>query len=86
MKNKVVYVIHELDLESRETDVIGVCSSLDSVNKLIDEYYGDSLKQISYTDIRDSTLEWSKVFEVESFDRSVYKVQITVQWFMIDEL
>lgn len=86
MKNKVVYVIHELDLESRETDVIGVGSSLDSVNKLIDEYYGDSLKQISYTDIRDSTLEWSKVFEVESFDRSIYKVQITVQWFIIDKL
>lgn len=85
MRN-IVYVIHELDLEDKETDVIGVASSLEKVDELVSEYYGDDFVEISFQDIRDSTLEWSKVLEIKSYDDSLYYVKITVQWFEVDSL
>lgn len=82
----MVYVIHEVDLETNNTDVIGVASSLENVDKLVDEYYGGDYTVTLFTDIRDSTLEWNKVLEVKSYDGSNYSVSITVQWFEMDVL
>lgn len=85
-KKDIVYVIHEVDLETNNTDVIGVASSLENVDKLVDEYYGEDHTVNLFTDIRDSTLEWNKVLTVKSYDGSDYSVSVTVQWFEVDVL
>lgn len=76
-------VIHEQDLQDKEQDVIGVCSSIENAEKLIKEYYGEFI-EISKQDIRDSTLEYSKILEIKGIDEETYRVKITLQWFSLN--
>ena len=80
-----ILVIHELD---KENSVIGVSDSIENAEKIISEYYGkDNYKEVSYTDIRDSNLEYSKVLEIKSDNTfNSYKVQITLEWFSLNEV
>jgi hypothetical protein len=83
MKN--VIVIHEKDLSDGEEIVIGVCSSIEGADRLIKEYYGD-FTEISFTDIRDSDLEYSKVIQAYSYDDTINRFEILLQLFTIDSL
>ena len=76
-------VIHEQDLQDKEQDVIGVCSSIENAEKLIKEYYGEFI-EISKQDIRDSTLEYSQILEIKGIDEETYIVKITLQWFSLN--
>lgn len=82
---KLVYVIHEKDLDDNETSVIGVVSSVEKADKLIQEYYGE-FKEISFRDIRDSSLEYSKVIEVDFNGIDIGRYELTVEYFNIDRL
>jgi hypothetical protein len=81
MKN--VIVIHELDLEDNETSVIGVASSKESAENIISSYYGKH-RVVSKRDIRDSMLEYSKVLEVEGLNGETLRVEVTLEWFVVD--
>jgi len=82
-----VIVIHERDLEDREDTVIGVSDSVDNAEILIEKYYGiGQFEEISFRDIRDSSLEYSKVIEVKDNDRFTYRLELTLQWFNINDL
>lgn len=76
-------VIHEQDLQDKEQDVIGVCSSVENAELLINEYYGEFV-EISKQDIRDSALEYSKILEVKGINEEPYRVKITLQWFSLN--
>ncbi len=80
-----VLVIHEIDYTNQKQSVIGVADSTENAEKIIKEYYGD-FKEISYTDIRDSNLQYSKVLEVMDHLNEPYRVQITLEWFEVNVL
>lgn len=77
-------VIHEKDLDDKEQSVIGVADSIENAEKLISEYYGD-YKEINYIDIRDSSLEYSKVLEVLSSFGVPYRVEVCLEWFQLNK-
>ena len=80
---KMLLVIHEKDLDDKEQIVIGVADSVENAEKIINEYYGEH-KEISYKDIRDSNLEYSKVLEVKGAFEEPYRVKIWLEWFQLN--
>jgi hypothetical protein len=77
-------VIHELDEDDNEKSVIGIGDSLENAEALIEEHYGKGrYKEISFNDIRDSNLEYSKVIELIYDDP--YRVTLTLEWFSLNE-
>lgn len=82
MKNLIV--IQEIDLEDKEQIVVGVADSLENAEKIISDYYGEH-KEISYTDIRDSNLEYSKVLEMKGAFEEPYQVMVWLEWFTLNE-
>lgn len=80
-----VIVIHEKDLEDSDKIVIGVADSVENAEAVIEDYYGD-FKEISYTDIRDSNLEYSKVLEVEGLDGGHILVEVWLEWFILNSI
>ncbi len=84
---KDIIVIHERDLNDREDSVIGVADSVKNAELVIEKYYGiGQFKEISFRDIRDSSLEYSKVIEVNDNDRFTYRLELTLEWFEINGL
>jgi len=83
-----ILVIYERDHEDDEKIVIGVAESVEIAEKMIKEYYGEeNYTEISKTDIRDSSLEYSKVLELNHvYLLNTYKVTITLEWFKLNEL
>lgn len=80
-----VIVIHQKDLEDNHKGVIGVASNLDKADELIKEHFGE-FQEISKDDIRDSTLEYSKIIECYGVDRKPYRCEIWTEWFKIDNI
>lgn len=68
-----VLIIHEKDHQDNDCLVIGVATSTENAQKLIDEYYGGKQKQLSFTDITDHKNE-------------TYKVTVWLEWFAVDSL
>lgn len=79
----MILVIHEKDLDDKEQIVVGVADSVKNAEKMINEYYGEH-KEISYTDIRDSNLEYTKVLEVKGVFEDPYRVEILLEWFQLN--
>ena len=83
-------IIHERDHDDKEDSVIGVADCVENAEIMITEYYGkENYKEISFRDIRDSNLEYSKVLEVQSdvlLRDSSYKVTVTLAWFKLNEI
>lgn len=79
----MLLVIHEKDLDDKEKIVVGVADSVENAEKIINEYYGE-LKELSFNDIRDSNLEYSKVLEVKRAFGEPYKVEICLEWFELN--
>ena len=84
MSNSVI-VIHEKDHEDNSRNVIGVASTVENAQKIIDTYYGD-YKELQFIDIRDSNLEWSKRLEVIGAYKKTYEVTVTLEWFELNGL
>lgn len=80
-----VIVIHHKDLEDNHQGIIGVASSLEKADELIEKHFGE-FREISKEDIRDSSLEYSKVIECYGVDRKPYKCEIWTEWFTIDSI
>ena len=84
-----ILVIHEKDHDDDEQIVIGVADSIDMAEDMIKEYYGEGqYTELSTQDIRDSSLEYSKLLEIKAFSDiyDAYRVTITLQWFKLNEL
>lgn len=83
--NNMVLVIHEKDLDDQEESVVGVATSIEEAEKLIDEYYGD-YREISFRDIQAANLEYSKIIELDYSPKSerTYQCKITLQWFELN--
>ena len=80
---KMLLVIHEKELDDNEQIVVGVSDSVENAEKIINKYYGEH-REISYNDIRDSNLEYSKVLEVKGVFEESYKVEIWLEWFKLN--
>jgi len=78
-------VIHEKDHDDEEEIVIGVADCLEKANAMIKEYYRD-YEEISFNDIRDSTLENSRVLHLSHKNGNDYYVTVTLEWFVLNEL
>ncbi len=77
-------VIHELDLSDKDHCVIGVADSVKNAELIISKYYGE-FKEISFQDIRDSNLEYSKVIELNDISKNAkYRVKIYLEWFELN--
>ena len=87
MGNKQVYLIFEVYEDKTITkDVIGVISEPNNYIKILDDYYGkERWEEISYRDIRDSTLEWIRK-TIWNCDGEWIEVEIICEMFLVDEL
>ncbi len=84
---KDIIVIHERDLNDREDSVIGVADSVKNAELVIEKYYGiGQFKEISFRAISDTSLEYSKVIEVNDNDSFTYRLELTLDWFEINGL
>ena len=80
-------VIHEKDQDDNEKTVIGVAASVKNAESMIEEYYGKgNYTEVSFNDIRDSNLEYSKVIEVKWNNTKSTKFTLTLEWFSLDEI
>lgn len=80
-----VIVINEKDHEDNEEIVIGVADSLESAELMIEHHYGkDNYTEVSFNDIRDSNLEYSKVIEIKWAKREPTRATITLEWFKLN--
>lgn len=82
-----ILVIHEIDLEDLERCVIGVATSVSAANKIIEQYYGE-FKEVSFTDIRNDNLEYSKVIELPSLFKvgDTYQCKLVLEWFELNKV
>jgi hypothetical protein len=87
MENKQVYLLFEVYEDKTITkDVIGVISEPNNYIKILDDYYGkERWEEISYRDIRDSTLEWIRKI-IWNCDGEWIEVEIICEMFLVDEL
>ena len=77
---KTVYVLQERTESC--TDIIGVFSSLEEVEKGMNEYYKDDLgKPLYEKDFRDSGVEWERFYMVDGDG-----VEFTLFYFSVDVL
>jgi hypothetical protein len=83
---KLVYVIVEHDHKDNEHCNIGVTDELDMVEFMIKEYYGGKFKEVSFHDIRDSGIEYTKILEVTDHKGKPYRVTIILESFCLNEL
>jgi|TARA_B110000908_G_C9843893_1_gene266845 hypothetical protein len=78
-------VIHERSHDDNEKSVIGVADSVENAESIIDEWYGiNDYRVISFQDIRDSGLEYSKVIEIEYEHFETSLVTLTLEWFTLN--
>ena len=78
-------VIHERSHDDNERSVIGVADSVENAESIIDEWYGTAnFRVISFQDIRDSGLEYSKVIEIEYEHFGTSRVTLTPEWFTLN--
>jgi hypothetical protein len=80
-----IIVIHEKDFSDDEQIVIGVCDSVKKAEVLIKEYYG-KFEELTYRDVRDSKIEYSKTLQVIDHKGDTYVVYITLEWFKLNEV
>lgn len=85
MKNMIL-VIHETDHSDNDKDVIGVADSPENAEKIIAEYYGNDMTEISHTDIGESNLEWQKKLSVIGVNDEPYEVTVCLEWFEINRI
>ena len=78
--SKLVYVIHEKELNYKEYDVIGVVSDLNNIDKLLLDYYG-KYETINFMDVRDSNIEYVKKIKVDGNE-----YEITIISFLLDKI
>ena len=81
-------VIHELDHEDEENTVVGIASSVEQAEDLIDEYYGTgNYQEISCNEIDQVNIEYVKLFEIQSqFDKEPFCATICLEWFTLNEI
>lgn len=58
-------LIREHDLRDNAHDIIGIADSVENAERMINDYYLD-FEEISYTDVRDSSIEYEKILLVKS--------------------
>ena len=81
-----IIVIHERDHEDNESIVIGVADSVKNAENIIETYYGkENYTVISFQDIRDSNLEYSKVIEIKGITNDFTRATLTLEWFELNK-
>lgn len=78
---KEILVIEEYDHEDKERCVIGLASSKDDALRMIKEYYVN-LKLIKELTSDEYAIESVLKYEIDE----CYKVTVTLEWFIVDEL
>ena len=79
-------VIYEKDHEDNDENVIGVSDSVKNAEIIIEKYYGKgNYTEVAFNDIRDSSLEYSKVIEIKWHNSEPTKATLTLQWFTLNE-
>lgn len=83
--NNLVLVIHEKDLSDNEDSVIGVADSVKNAETIIKDWYGDPVT-IEKTNIEDFNIEYKKTLWVEGAFKKYYKVEVTLEWFILNKI
>ena len=79
-------VIHERDHDDNDKSVIGVADSVKNAESIIEEYYGKAnYTEVSFNDIRDSNLEYSKVIEIKYEHFKTSLATLTLEWFTLNK-
>ncbi len=82
----IVYVLHEVDHDDYETDVIGTFSTPEKVLEGIITYYGRDYKEKSHRDVKESGIEWIKVLTLKHCMGFEYEVTITLMYYELDNV
>ncbi len=94
MKDNLVLVIIEKDLDDKEESVIGVASSAEKADEMIDQYYGINAKGKTCTkgkkdyrhDLEFSDIAWQQNIDCCWNGVEKYKCIVTVTYFELDKV
>lgn len=78
----IVYVLIEESVDFKETDSLGVVSSPENADKLLNEYYEDDIVDIHHRDVNEGGIVWIKTI----ISVGNHKDIITLREHKIDEL
>mgnify|MGYP003649989334 FL=1 len=83
--NNTVYVLKEYDLDFKEWDLIGVCSTLEDCANMIYEYFGE-YQVLQEWDIRDSGLEYKKKLLVNVLCKLPEETMIHCEYYTLNTI
>ena len=81
--DNVVYVLHERDLQNNSIDILGVATSLEDADRMMQGYYG-FFKLVEFRDVRDSGIEWVKRITLEG--AFGYEYEVTLMDFSLNSI
>ena len=88
--SKEVYLLVETDLADNISGVftynLGVFSSPEVDDSLLEEYYGGKFEVLKFEDVRDSGIEWTKLVRYRDGDGDWEKSLLTLHYFFLDEI
>ena len=79
-------VIHCKDNEDQSTSVIGVANSIKMAEYIIEEYFGKGYEVVNTKDLREGTLEYSKVIETEDLEGNIVSDTVVLEWFVLNKV
>jgi len=79
---KTLLVIHEKDKEDHS--VIGIAETPEIAIEMLKKYYGGYRELQHY--YMEENIVWQKELEVKSYDNSLYKVWVWIEWYAINEI
>jgi predicted DNA-binding antitoxin AbrB/MazE fold protein len=79
-----VIVLNDVDLKDGEMTNIGVCTSNESAENIMKDYYGE-YEELEHTQVSESGLEWIKIIMVDDIDeQSKEECKIVANLFIVD--
>lgn len=86
-EGNLVYAIIERDVATDVKGVVGIASTSEKADELIESYYGPGQhREIYFRNIQDSGLENERLLRVKDINDEEYDVRVVVMWFTIDEV
>jgi hypothetical protein len=79
-------VIHCKDNEDKSTSVIGVANSIKMAEYIIEEYFGKGYEVVNTKNLREGTLEYSKVIETEDLEGNIVSDTVVLEWFVLNKV
>jgi len=68
------------------SDIIGVPSSKENANKMIKDYFGEDIKELSHRDVEDSGIEWVKTLDIQLTQNQRATTTVSLLYYKFDTI